>query len=41
VTEGADDQVLAQANAMITRVSVELLLSEPSLTIDVAGAGRN
>ncbi len=41
VTEGADDQVLSQANSMITRVSVELLLSEPSLTIDVAGAGRN
>ena len=41
VTEGADDPVLAQANSMITRVSVELLLSEPSLTIDVAGAGRN
>src|SRR5262245_16597168 len=32
VTEGADDQVLAQATAMITRVSVELLLSQPSLT---------
>jgi hypothetical protein len=41
VTEGADDQVLAQANSMITRVRVELLLSEPSLTIDVARAGRN
>ncbi len=40
-TEGADDPVLAQANAMITRISVELLLSEPSLTIDVARAGRN
>lgn len=40
VTEGADDPVLAQANPMITRVRVELLLSEPSLTIDVAGAGR-
>lgn len=40
VTEGADDQVLAQATAMITRVSVELLLSQPSLTIDVGGAGR-
>ena len=40
VTEGADDQVLAQANSMITRVSVELLVSQPSLTIDVAGEGR-
>jgi hypothetical protein len=40
VTEGADDQVLAQASAMLTRVSVELLLSQPSLTIDVGGAGR-
>jgi hypothetical protein len=40
VTEGADDQVLAQATAMITRVSVELLLSQPSLTIDVGGPGR-
>ncbi len=39
-TEGADDRVLDQANSMITRVSLELLLSEPSLTIDVAGAGR-
>jgi hypothetical protein len=35
VTAGADDQVLAQTNSMIARVSVELLLSEPSLTIDV------
>jgi hypothetical protein len=25
---------------MITRVSVELLVSQPSLTIDVGGAGR-
>jgi hypothetical protein len=41
VIEGADDQVLAQANPMINRVRVELLLSEPSLTIDVARAGRN
>ena len=41
VTEGADDAVLDQANAMITRVRVELLVSDPSLTIDVAGAGRN
>jgi hypothetical protein len=41
VTEGADDPVLADATAMITRVSVELLVSQPSLTIDVAGAGRN
>jgi hypothetical protein len=39
-TEGADDPVLAQAAEMITRVSVELLLSEPSLTIDVAGVGE-
>jgi hypothetical protein len=39
VTEGADDQVLAQANSLFTRVSVELLVSQPSLTIDVAGAG--
>jgi hypothetical protein len=41
VTEGADDPVFAQATAIITRVSVELLVSQPSLTIDVAGAGRN
>jgi hypothetical protein len=40
VSEGADDQVLAQANSMITRVSVELLHWQPSLTIDVGGAGR-
>jgi hypothetical protein len=40
-TEDADDQVLAQASAVITRVNVELLVSQPSLTIDVAGAGRN
>jgi hypothetical protein len=40
VTEGADDQLLAQAKAMITRVSVELLLSQPNLTIDIRGAGR-
>src|SRR4051812_19384775 len=41
VSEGADDPVLAQASAMITRVSVELLVSAPSLTIDVAGAGTS
>ncbi|HZI77610.1 MAG TPA: hypothetical protein VFD73_26920 [Gemmatimonadales bacterium] len=35
VVDGADDQVLAQANAMITRVTVELLVSDPALTIDV------
>lgn len=40
VAEGADDPVLAQATALVTRVSVELLLSEPSLTIDVGGTGR-
>jgi hypothetical protein len=39
VIEGADDQVLPQANAMINRVSVELLVSQPSLTIDAGGAG--
>jgi hypothetical protein len=38
VTERADDPVLAEAAALITRVSVELLVSQPSLTIDVAGA---
>lgn len=38
VIEGADDQVLARANAMITRLSMELLVSQPSLTIDVGGA---
>ena len=37
VVEGAADQALAQATVMATRVSMELLLSEPSLTID---AGR-
>jgi hypothetical protein len=41
VTEGADDPVLAQAVAMITRISVELLVTQPSLTIDVSGGGRN
>ena len=41
VIEAADDPILAQANSMITRIRVELLVSEPSLTIDVAGAGRN
>jgi hypothetical protein len=41
VVEGADNQLLAQASSMITRVRVELLVSDPSLTIDVAGAGRN
>lgn len=41
VIEGADDHVLAQAVAMITRVTVELLVSDPSLTIDVAGAGQH
>ena len=41
VIEKADDQVLAPANSMITRIRVELLVTEPSLTIDVAGAGRN
>jgi hypothetical protein len=35
VTEDADDQALAQANSMITHVTVELLLSQPGLTIDV------
>jgi len=40
VLEGADDQVLAQANPMITSVRVELIVSQPSLTIDVGGAGR-
>src|SRR4051812_16137391 len=39
-TDGADDQVLTHAVSMITRIRVELLLSEPSLTIDVAGTGR-
>ncbi len=39
-TEGADDHVLAQARSLITRVSVELLLSQPSLTIDVRQARR-
>ena len=39
VTGGADDPVLAQAGSMITRVTVELLLSQPSLTIDVGGPG--
>jgi len=37
VVNGADDQVLDQANAMITRVTVELLVSDPALTIDVGG----
>jgi hypothetical protein len=41
VIEEADDRVLTQASSMITRARVELLVSEPSLTIDVAGAGRN
>jgi hypothetical protein len=41
VTEGADDRVLAQANSMITRVTVELLVSQPSLTIEVGGAGAH
>lgn len=40
-TAGADDQVLAQANSLITRVTVELLISQPSLTIDVRQAGRS
>jgi hypothetical protein len=40
VTEGAHDQVLAQANSVVTRVRVELLVSQPSLTIDVGEAGR-
>jgi hypothetical protein len=40
VMDGADDPVLAQAVAMITRVTVELLLSNPSLTIDVATCRR-
>lgn len=39
--EGPDDQGLAQVTALITRLRVELLVSDPSLTIDVAGAGRN
>lgn len=39
-TQGADDQVLAQANSLITRVTVELLISQPSLTIDVRRAGQ-
>ena len=39
-TAGADDQALAQANSLITRVTVELLTSQPSLTIDVRRAGR-
>lgn len=39
--EGAEDQVLAQASGMITGTDVEVLVSDPSLTIDVAGAGRN
>lgn len=39
--ESADDPVLAQTTSMITLVRVELLVSVPSLTIDVAGAGRN
>ena len=34
---GADDQALAQATALATRVTMELLILEPSLTID---AGR-
>jgi hypothetical protein len=37
VVDGADDQVLVQATAMITRLTVELLVSDPALTIDVAG----
>jgi hypothetical protein len=37
VLEGADDPVLAQTNGMITRATVELLVSDPGLTIDVAG----
>jgi hypothetical protein len=41
VTEDADDPVLDQAVTMITRVTTELLLSNPSLTIDVAGGGRS
>jgi hypothetical protein len=40
VLENADDQVLAGAGSMISRVSVELLVSQPTLTIDVQGAGR-
>ena len=39
VVEDADDPVLAQATAMVAHLRVELLLSDPSLTIDVAGTG--
>jgi hypothetical protein len=35
--EGADDLVLSQANGMITRATVELLVSDPGLTIDIGG----
>jgi hypothetical protein len=33
--EGADDPVMSQANGMITRATVELLVSDPALTIDI------
>lgn len=39
--DGADDPVLVAAASTITRVQVELLVSDPSLTIDVAGATRS
>ena len=41
VTEGADDPILVQTAPMINAIRVELLVTEPSLTIDVAGAGRS
>jgi len=40
VIEGSEDAVLAQAASIIARLRVELLVTEPSLTIDVGGAGR-
>jgi hypothetical protein len=39
--KAADDGVLAQAGSMISGASVELLVSQPSLTIDVRGEGRS
>src|SRR5262249_10539124 len=34
VAEGAEDQALTQAGSIITRVGVELLILQPSLTIE-------
>ena len=40
VLEGAETEDLAQTGSIVTRVRAELLVLDPSLTIDVAGTGR-